>query len=37
VRTQHDLFAAGTIVAGVRRAMASLTPEDLRGEVPSDW
>lgn len=37
VRTNHDLFAAGTIVAGVRRTMASLTPEELRGEVPSDW
>lgn len=37
VRTHHDLFAAGTIVAGVRRTMASLAPEELRGEVPSDW
>jgi uncharacterized membrane protein YgaE (UPF0421/DUF939 family) len=36
-RTDHDLFAAGTIVAGVRRAMASLTPDELRDEVPSDW
>jgi uncharacterized membrane protein YgaE (UPF0421/DUF939 family) len=36
-RTEHDLFTAGTIVAGVRRVMASLTPDDLRDEMPSDW
>lgn len=36
-RSSSDMFAAGTIVAGVRRTMSSLAPEDLRGELPSDW
>ena len=36
-RTEHDMFTAGTIVAGVRRVMASLTPDEIRDEVPSDW
>ncbi|QNN51318.1 hypothetical protein [Nocardioides mesophilus] len=36
-RSATDLFAAGTVVTGVRRAMASLVPEDLRDELPSDW
>ena len=37
VRSDSDLFAAGTVVAGVRRALASLAPERLRDEIPSDW
>jgi uncharacterized membrane protein YgaE (UPF0421/DUF939 family) len=37
VRSDSDLFAAGTVVAGVRRALASLAPEQLRDEIPSDW
>jgi uncharacterized membrane protein YgaE (UPF0421/DUF939 family) len=36
-RSEVDLFAAGTVVAGVRRAMASLVPSEHRGELPSDW
>jgi uncharacterized membrane protein YgaE (UPF0421/DUF939 family) len=36
-RSSSDLFAAGTIVAGTRRALASLVPEDLRDEIPADW
>ena len=36
-RSSSDLFAAGTVVTGVRRALASLAPEDLRDEIPSDW
>ena len=32
-----DMFAAGTIVTGVRRAMASLVPPDLRSDLPSAW
>jgi uncharacterized membrane protein YgaE (UPF0421/DUF939 family) len=36
-RSDSDLFAAGTVVAGVRRALASLAPERLRDEIPSDW
>lgn len=36
-RSSDDLFAAGTVVAGARRALASLVPDDLRGELPSDW
>ena len=32
-----DMFAAGTVVTGVRRAMASLVPPDLRNELPSAW
>jgi hypothetical protein len=36
-RSSSDLFAAGTVVAGARRALASLVPDDLRGELPSDW
>ena len=35
--SESDLFAAGTVVAGVRRALASLAPERLRDEIPSDW
>ena len=36
-RSSSDLFAAGTVVAGARRALASLVPDDLRSELPSDW
>jgi hypothetical protein len=36
-RSSSDLFAAGTVVTGARRALASLVPEDLRGDLPSDW
>jgi hypothetical protein len=36
-RSSSDLFAAGTVVTGARRALASLVPDDLRGELPSDW
>jgi uncharacterized membrane protein YgaE (UPF0421/DUF939 family) len=36
-RSRDDMFAAGTVVTGTRRALASLTPEDLRGQIPSDW
>jgi uncharacterized membrane protein YgaE (UPF0421/DUF939 family) len=36
-RSSSDLFAAGTVVAGARRALASLVPDQLRGELPSDW
>jgi uncharacterized membrane protein YgaE (UPF0421/DUF939 family) len=36
-RSRSDMFAAGTVVTGTRRALASLTPEDLRGQIPSDW
>ena len=31
------MFTAVTIGAGVRRVMASLTPDEIRDEVPSDW
>ena len=37
VRSDSDLFAAGTVVSGVRRSLASLVPSDLRHELPSDW
>jgi uncharacterized membrane protein YgaE (UPF0421/DUF939 family) len=36
-RSSSDLFAAGTVVTGARRALASLVPDDLRGDLPSDW
>jgi uncharacterized membrane protein YgaE (UPF0421/DUF939 family) len=36
-RSSSDLFAAGTVVTGARRALASLVPEELRGDLPSDW
>jgi uncharacterized membrane protein YgaE (UPF0421/DUF939 family) len=36
-RSSSDMFAAGTVVSGSRRALASLVPEDLRDELPSDW
>jgi uncharacterized membrane protein YgaE (UPF0421/DUF939 family) len=36
-RSDADMFAAGTVVAGVRRAMASLVPEDHRDRLPTDW
>jgi uncharacterized membrane protein YgaE (UPF0421/DUF939 family) len=36
-RSESDMFAAGTIVTGVRRAMASLVPADARDELPTDW
>lgn len=36
-RSLSDMFAAGTVVTGVRRAMASLVPAELRNELPSDW
>ena len=35
-RSRSDMFAAGTVVTGTRRALASLTPDELRGQVPSD-
>ena len=36
-RSESDMFAAGTVVTGVRRAMASLVPAEHRQELPSDW
>ncbi len=36
-RSSSDLFAAGTVVTGVRRAMVSLAPAELRHDLPSDW
>jgi uncharacterized membrane protein YgaE (UPF0421/DUF939 family) len=36
-RSRSDMFAAGTVVSGTRRALASLTPEELRDQIPSDW
>jgi uncharacterized membrane protein YgaE (UPF0421/DUF939 family) len=36
-RSSSDLFAAGTIVTGTRRALASLVPDDMRDEIPADW
>jgi uncharacterized membrane protein YgaE (UPF0421/DUF939 family) len=36
-RSSSDLFAAGTVVTGARRALASLVPEHARGDLPSDW
>ena len=29
--------AAGALVTGTKRALASLVPEDLRDEIPADW
>jgi uncharacterized membrane protein YgaE (UPF0421/DUF939 family) len=36
-RSRSDMFAAGTVVTGTRRTLASLTPEELRDRIPSDW
>ncbi|MGN6574787.1 MAG: FUSC family protein [Nocardioides sp.] len=36
-RSRDDMFAAGTVVSGARRAIASLTPAELRDQLPSDW
>ncbi len=36
-RSRTEMFAAGTLVSGARRTLASLTPEELRGRIPSDW
>ena len=36
-RSSSDLFAAGTIVTGTRRALASLVPDEMRDEIPADW
>ncbi len=36
-RSASDLFAAGSLVTGSRRALASLVPEDLRDRIPADW
>jgi uncharacterized membrane protein YgaE (UPF0421/DUF939 family) len=36
LRTDDDLFAAGTIVTAVRRAVAALVPEELADELPTD-
>lgn len=35
--SSDDLFAAGAVVTGTRRALASLVPEELREEIPTDW
>ncbi len=35
--SDEDLFAAGALVTGTKRALASLVPEDLRDEIPTDW
>jgi uncharacterized membrane protein YgaE (UPF0421/DUF939 family) len=36
LRTDDDLFAAGTIVTAVRRAVAALVPAELADELPTD-
>jgi uncharacterized membrane protein YgaE (UPF0421/DUF939 family) len=36
LRTDDDLFAAGTIVTTVRRAVAALVPAELADELPTD-
>lgn len=35
--SDDDLFAAGALVTGTKRALASLVPEELRDEIPTDW
>lgn len=35
--SSDDLFAAGALVTGTKRALASLVPEHLRDEIPADW
>lgn len=35
--SDDDLFAAGALVTGARRALASLVPDALRDEIPADW
>ena len=35
--SEEDLFAAGSLVTGTKRALASLVPEELREEIPADW
>ena len=35
--SDEDLFAAGALVTGTKRALASLVPEELRDEIPADW
>lgn len=35
--SDDDLFAAGALVTGTKRALASLVPEELRDEIPADW
>jgi uncharacterized membrane protein YgaE (UPF0421/DUF939 family) len=36
-RNDDDLFAAGTIVTTLRRALESLVPDDLSEELPREW
>lgn len=36
-RSATDMFAAGTVVTGVRRAIASLVPAEERENIPSQW
>ena len=31
------MFAAGALVTGTKRALASLVPDELRDEIPADW
>lgn len=35
--SDDDLFAAGTLVTGTKRTLASLVPDELRDEIPADW
>lgn len=35
--SEDDLFAAGALVTGTKRALASLVPDELRDEIPADW
>lgn len=35
--SSDDLFAAGALVTGTKRALASLVPEELREQIPADW
>lgn len=35
--SRRDGFAAASIVTSIRRAVASLAPEELKGELPSHW
>jgi len=35
--SSDDLFAAGAVVTGTKRALASLVPEELRDEIPAEW
>ena len=35
--SDEDLFAAGALVTGTKRTLASLVPDELRDEIPADW